>query len=176
MPSNLEARLRSAIIDVEDFPKPGIVFKDITPLLHDPDLRSDTIAAFGERYAARGVTAVAGPESRGFLFGVLLADYLGVPFVPIRKPGKLPREVYHEPYALEYGTDELQVHVDALGDSDKVVIIDDLLATGGTAEAAGKLVEQTGAQIEESAFVIELTELEGRKKLGSRAVYSLVKY
>ena len=92
MSQNLEARLREAIIDVPNFPKPGIIFKDITPILHDPELRADTIAAFGEHYAESGVTAVAGPESRGFIFGVLLAEHLGVPFVPIRKPGKLPRE------------------------------------------------------------------------------------
>lgn len=176
MPNNLEARLRSAIVDVEDFPKPGILFRDITPILHDPELRSDTIAALGERYVGREVTAVAGPESRGFLFGILVAEYLGVPFVPIRKPGKLPREVYRQVYKLEYGEDELQIHKDALGEDDTVVIVDDLLATGGTAEAACRLVEQAGARVAESTFVIELTGLEGRKKLGKRAVYSLLQY
>ena len=176
MPNNLEARLRSTIVDVPDFPKPGILFRDITPILHDPELRTDTIKALGERYEAGEVTAVAGPESRGFIFGVLVAEYLGVPFVPIRKPGKLPREAYRQSYELEYGTDELQIHTDALGESDRVVIVDDLLATGGTAEAACRLVEQSGAEVVESAFVIELADLEGRKKLGERAVYSLLRY
>ena len=119
---------------------------------------------------------MAGPESRGFLFGILVAEYLGVPFVPVRKPGKLPREVYRQVYKLEYGEDELQIHKDALGEDDTVVIVDDLLATGGTAEAACRLVEQSGAQVEESAFVIELDDLGGRKKLGKRAVYSLLQY
>lgn len=176
MQKNLETRIRESIIDVDDFPKPGIVFKDITPLLLDPHLRNDTITAFWERYAGQHVSAVAGPESRGFLFGVLLADTLEVPFVPIRKPGKLPRDVYRQSYDLEYGSDELQIHTDALGVDDRVVIIDDLLATGGTAEAACELVEQSGAKVVESAFVLELTALEGRRKLGERAVYSLVKY
>jgi len=176
MPKNLESRLRSAIIDVPDFPKPGIVFKDITPILGDPELRGDTIAAFAERYQQSGVTAIAGPESRGFIFGVLVADYLGVPFVPIRKPGKLPRAVFREVYELEYGTDELQIHTDAVGSGDRVVIMDDLLATGGTATAACNLIEQTGASVLESGFVIELEQLEGRKKLGHHAVYSLLKY
>ena len=176
MTHSLEARLRDAIIDVPDFPQPGILFRDITPILHDPVLRHDTIDAFRMRYEDRRVTAVAGPESRGFLFGVLLADALRVPFVPIRKPGKLPRSVYREVYELEYGTDELQIHQDALDQSDNVVIIDDLLATGGTAQAACRLVEQTGAHIEESAFVIELAALQGRRHLGERAVNSLVVY
>ncbi len=176
MPQTLEARLREAIIDVPDFPKPGILFKDITPILHDPTLRADTIVAFGEQYTDSGVTAVAGPESRGFIFGVLLAEHLGVPFVPIRKPGKLPRDVYRQTYALEYGTDELQIHQDALREGDRVAIVDDLLATGGTAEAACHLVEQSGAEVVGSSFVIELAELEGRKKLGQCAVYSLVTY
>lgn len=175
MPKNLEAKLREAIVPVEDFPKPGIVFQDITPILHDPELRDDTIEAFHERYANSGVTAVAGPESRGFLFGVLLAEKLHVPFVPVRKPGKLPRAVYRQNYELEYGTDELQIHQDALSPEDNVVIVDDLLATGGTAEAAVKLIEQTGAQVIENAFVIELLDLEGRKKLGG-AAFSLVQY
>ncbi len=176
MPNNLEARLREAIIGVPDFPKPGILFRDITPILHDPKLRADTIAAFGDHYAGTEVTAVAGPESRGFIFGVLLAEQLGVPFVPIRKPGKLPRAVYRQTYDLEYGTDQLQIHRDAFTPEDKVAIVDDLLATGGTAEAACKLVEQSGAEVVGNSFVIELAELNGRKKLGERAVHSLIQY
>ena len=176
MTHNLEARLRKAITETQDFPKPGILFRDSMPILYDHELRSDVITTFWERYKNRDVTAVAGPESRGFLFGALLANALGVSFVPVRKPGKLPGEVYRELYELEYGNDELQIQKDALTSGDSVVIIDDLLATGGTAEAACRLVEQAGAAVEESAFVIELEALEGRKRLGERAVFSLVKY
>ncbi len=146
------------------------------PVLQDVLLRTDMIDTFKERYAGQNVTAVAGPESRGFLVGILLADKLGVPFVPIRKPGKLPGAVYRQVYDLEYGTDELQIHRDALGQHDSVVIIDDLLATGGTARAACELIEQTGATVAESAFVIELLDLDGRRQLGNRAMYSIVRY
>lgn len=176
MTKNLEQRLRNAIIDVPDFPKPGILFKDITPVLHDPALRADIIEAFRERYCERGVTAVAGPESRGFLFGVLLASELGVPFVPIRKPGKLPRPTYSQSYELEYGTDELHIHQDAVTANDNVVIVDDLLATGGTALASWQLIEKAGARVEEASFVIGLAALKGRRAMGKRAVYSLTTY
>lgn len=173
MPATLEHRLKNAIIDVPDFPKPGVVFKDITPILRDPLLRKDTIEAFSERYRERDVTAVAGPESRGFIFGVLLASELGVPFVPIRKPGKLPRPTYSQSYELEYGTDELQIHKDAVTSGDNVVIVDDLLATGGTALASWQLIEKAGARVEEAGFVVELEALKGRQHLGNRAIHSL---
>ncbi len=178
MPRNLETRLKETIVAVEDFPKEGVTFRDITPLLSDPELLHDTIEAFYEQYEGKGVSAIAGPESRGFLFGVLLAQRMELPFVPIRKPGKLPRETYLQPYELEYGTDQLQIHQDALGVDDTVVIVDDLLATGGTAWAAAELIAQTGARVEGSAFVIELSNLEGRKRLGAHAVsvYSLMQF
>ena len=178
MPQNLEARFKETIVPVADFPKEGVTFRDITPLLSDPELLHDTIEAFYAHYEGKDVSAIAGPESRGFLFGVLLAQRMNLPFVPIRKPGKLPRDVYRQPYELEYGTDELQIHRDALSAEDNVVIVDDLLATGGTAWAAAELVAQTGARVEGSAFVIELPNLEGRKRLGAHAVsvYSLVQF
>ena len=178
MTQSLEARLKETIVPVEDFPKEGVIFRDITPLLSDPELLHDTIEAFYEEYEGKGVSAIAGPESRGFLFGVLLAQRMQVPFVPIRKPGKLPREVYRQSYELEYGTDELQIHRDALSSDDAVVIVDDLLATGGTAWAAAELIGQTGARVEGSAFVVELPTLQGRKRLGAHAVsvYSLVQF
>jgi adenine phosphoribosyltransferase len=172
----IETRLREAIVDYPDFPKPGVLFRDAMPVLLDSELRHDTIEVLCERYYPLGVTAVAGSESRGFLFGVLLADRLEVPFVPVRKPGKLPGDIVRQRYDLEYGSDELQIQQGVLNDRDRVVIVDDLLATGGTAEAASELVEQTGAEVVENAFVIELVDLNGRKKLGERAVYSLVKY
>lgn len=172
----LSARLRSSIIDVPDFPKPGIVFKDITPVLADASLRQGVTDALYDSCCSSDITAVAGMESRGFLFGVPLADALGVPFIPVRKPGKLPRDVYRQTYELEYGTDELQVHRDALDVRDRVVIVDDLLATGGTAEAAAKLVQKSGAEVVRLLFVIELTALGGHDRLQGYDVRSIVSY
>ncbi len=175
MSETLANRLRETIIDVPDFPKPGIVFKDITPILEDPELFADTIGALHDRYADRGVTAVAAPESRGFIFGAPLAISLGVPLVLVRKPGKLPRETISQTYDLEYGTDQVHIHADAVRPGDNVILVDDLLATGGTAAAACELLERAGASVEEAAFVIELNDLNGRQKLG-RQVFSLVRY
>lgn len=175
MSEQLVNRLKEAILDVPDFPKPGIVFKDITPILEDPELYADTVGALHDRYVDQGITAVAAPESRGFLVGAPLAISLGVPLVLVRKPGKLPRATISQSYELEYGTDEVHIHADAVHEGDRVVIVDDLLATGGTAKAACELIERTGAAVAESAFMIELGGLEGRKKLGRR-VFSLVRY
>ena len=157
--------LREYIRDVPDFPEPGILFRDITPLLKDAAALCQAIDWFVERYRDAGLDAVVGIESRGFIFGAPLADRLGVGFVPVRKPGKLPAQIHSEEYVLEYGTDVLEIHQDALADGQRAVIVDDLLATGGTALAAAKLVELTGATVVALGFVIELAELNGRGRL-----------
>lgn len=174
--NSLENRLKTAIKDVPNFPKQGIVFKDIMPVLQDAKLREAVTEAFYARYKDAGITAVLGPESRGFLFGLPLADRLGVSFVPVRKRGKLPRKTFTQEYKLEYGTDALEMHKDAVTERDKVVIVDDLLASGGTAEATGLLAEQAGAKVCGFAFVVELEDLHGRELLSDKTVYSLVKY
>lgn len=166
--------LASFLRDVPDFPKPGILFKDITPLLASPD----AMAAATEQLAALdfgAVDKIAGIESRGFLFGVPLAMKLGVGFVPIRKPGKLPWKTRRVDYELEYGTDAVEIHQDAVGDGERVLIVDDLLATGGTMGAAAELVEACGAQVAGCAFVIELAFLKAREsKLGGRRCEALI--
>jgi len=173
---NLEERLRSIIRDVPDFPKKGILFKDITPLLADAALFDATIAGLAEPHARDGVDAVAAVESRGFIFGSPLAGRLHAGFVPIRKPGKLPYRTVRQSYALEYGTDTLEMHVDAVRPGSKVLIVDDLLATGGTASAAAALVRGQGATIVAVTFVVELTFLKGRDRLDGIPVRSLVLY
>ncbi len=174
--SDLVTDLKATIRDIPDFPKPGIVFKDITPILSDANLFKRTIRHFARVYQDREITAIVGMESRGFLFGASLALELGVPFVPARKPGKLPYEVVAFEYELEYGTNTLEMHIDAVGSGDHVLIIDDLLATGGTAAATVRLIEQLGATVAGCAFAVELTFLEGRKALGTIPVESLVLY
>ncbi len=164
---SLADRIDQTLRDVPDFPKPGILFKDITTVLQDAELFGDIIDALAERYASRGITAVVGVESRGFIFGAPLAKALGTGFVLVRKPGKLPAETIGVDYALEYGTDRLEIHADALGKEDRVLIVDDLLATGGTASAVVELVNQLGAHIVESAFLIELGFLHGRTKVAA---------
>jgi len=167
---NLEEYIR----DIRDFPKEGIVFKDITPLLASSEgfrMAIDTIA--GE-YEASGVTKVMGAEARGFIFGGALAYRLGAGFVPARKPGKLPWSTTSHSYELEYGTDSLEVHTDAFGPGDVVLIVDDVLATGGTAAAKAALVEKMGATVAGFAFLLELDFLEGRQKLGSPRIISLI--
>lgn len=171
-----EFDLKSVIRDIPDFPKPGILFKDITPLLQSPKGMKAALDRLAAPFKNAGITAVAGMESRGFIFGVPVAERLGVGFVPVRKPGKLPAETVSEEFSLEYGTDTLEIHKDALGKGDKVLIIDDLLATGGTAEATVKLIEKLGAQVIGMGFVIELAFLEGKKKLGNTDVHSLITY
>jgi adenine phosphoribosyltransferase len=171
-----EKTIRSLIRDVPDFPKPGILFKDITPLVGSPEGFRAAIGALARRYRGGGIARIAGIESRGFVFGAALADRLGVGFVPIRKPGKLPYRTRRERYALEYGTDAVEMHVDAVRRGERVLIVDDLLATGGTAAAAVRLVRGAGARVAEVAFVVELAFLGGRKRLGRIPVFSLVTY
>jgi adenine phosphoribosyltransferase len=170
------ADIKLLIRDVPDFPKPGIVFKDITPLLADGKMLSVTVDRLVAPFKDKNITAVAGMESRGFIFGVPVAERLGVGFVPIRKPGKLPAETISETYQLEYGTDSLEMHRDGLSESDRVLLVDDLLATGGTAHAAANLVRQLGAAVVGVAFVIELAFLSGRDKLGDLPVHALISY
>ena len=167
----------SHITDIPDYPEKGVVFKDITTLLKDPEGFAATIDAIAEHFAGAGVTKVVGAEARGFMIGAPVAYKLGAGFVPARKPGKLPREVRTESYELEYGTDELQMHVDALGADDVVLIVDDLVATGGTAIAQAKLVEQFGAKLAGFGFLMELDFLhpcEAIAKESDAEVFSLV--
>ncbi|MBC2575947.1 adenine phosphoribosyltransferase [Peptostreptococcus canis] len=169
--------LQSKIRNVQNFPKPGIGFKDITTLLGDGDafkFAVDTIANNLERLG--GVDIIVGPEARGFILGTPVAYKLGVGFVPIRKPGKLPSEVESYEYSLEYGTDILEIHKDAIAPGQKVAIVDDLLATGGTVAAASKLIEKLGGEVVSLQFLIELDFLKGRDKLNGYEVNSLVHY
>jgi adenine phosphoribosyltransferase len=168
--------LKRYVRDVPDFPEPGIVFKDITPLLAEPKAFTACLDMFAERFAGERVDAVVGIESRGFIFGAALAARMTASFVPARKPGKLPAETDVVQYELEYGTDSLEMHVDALGRDDRVVIVDDLIATGGTAAATVELCERRGATVLGCAFVIELSFLKGRDKLGDTPILSLVTY
>lgn len=168
--------LRSLIRDIPDFPKPGILFKDITPLLADGEALRVCTRLLAEELDSHKVDLVAGIESRGFIFGAALADYLGVGFVPVRKPGKLPFQTRRVEYELEYGTDSVEVHVDAFKPGARVVICDDLIATGGTAAATGHLVRQSGAELVAYAFVVNLTSLDGVGKLDSVPVITLVDY
>ena len=165
------------IVDIPDYPEPGVIFKDVTPLFADPQGLSAAVDTIATHVMGRGITKVVGAEARGFLIGAPVAYRLGAGFVPARKPGKLPREVYSQSYALEYGTDELQIHQDALGPHDKVLIVDDLVATGGTCVASGKLVEQTGAEVEGFAFLLELAFLNPREivqKDFDKEIFSLI--
>ena len=172
----VEERLKRAIRDVPDFPKAGIIFKDITPILSDPALFRDTVAALAHPFRKDRISKVLGIESRGFIFGPPLAFQLEAGFVPARKPGKLPRETVRETYALEYGTDSLEIHRDAFQRGERVLVVDDLLATGGTASAAARLAEKIGAEVVGVAFVIELEFLGGRAKLPGRRIHALVRY
>ena len=168
--------LRSAVREVPDFPKPGILFYDITTLLQNPQALSEAIDKLVEAAKGLDITSVVGIESRGFIFGAAVAKELGVGFVPIRKPGKLPAATISESYELEYGTDTVEMHADALAKIDRVLLIDDLLATGGTMKAAANLVEKTGAEVSRILFVIELSFLHGRDKLEGYDVISLISY
>ena len=172
----MEEKLKKVILDVPDFPKKGIIFKDLTPIFADTKVFSELVDHLAEKYKAEGITSIAGIESRGFIIGAPLAVKMGVPFFPVRKPGKLPRETYKEEYELEYGTDALEIHKDACGKGDKVLIIDDLLATGGTVRAVADLIKAQGAEIIGIAFIIELVDLKGRDKLKEYPIVSLVEF
>lgn len=171
-----QRRIRALVRDVPDFPKPGIVFKDITPVVGSATGLRAAITELAEHCRSRRPTKIVGVESRGFIFGAALADRLGVGFVPVRKPGKLPWKTRRERYALEYGTDAVEIHRDAVGPGDRVIVVDDLLATGGTAAATVRLVRRCGARVLEAAFVIELAFLHGRRRLRGVPVHSLVRY
>ena len=168
--------LRSFIRDVPDFPKPGVMFKDITPLLRSPQAFRDTIQSLAEPFRNSGITSVAGIESRGFIFGAGVARALNAGFIPIRKPGKLPWTTRRHEYVLEYGTDALEIHDDAAVHGDRVLIVDDVLATGGTAVAAAALVRALNAELVGVATLIELTFLDPRKKLEGTNVHTLIQY
>ncbi|HXG88169.1 MAG TPA: adenine phosphoribosyltransferase [Vicinamibacterales bacterium] len=168
--------LKAKIRHVPDFPKPGILFYDITTLLNDKQGFKDTIHALASPYAGTRIDQVIGIESRGFILGAAVAHQLGAGFIPIRKPGKLPSTCHREDYALEYGTDSLEIHEDAVGSGQRVLIVDDVLATGGTAKAAAGLVRRVGADLAGLAFLIELDFLKGRDKLAGHAIHSLLHY
>ena len=165
-------QLKAAIRDVPDFPKPGIIFKDITPILGDPKLFRAAIDILLARYKGVKIDKIAAIDARGFLFGGAMADRLGVGIVPIRKKGKLPYKTYEQSYDLEYGSATLTIHQDAFKKGDKVVLVDDLLATGGTAAASAKLIEQAGGKVVGIDFVVELAFLSGRKKLAGYDVFA----
>ena len=161
----IEKRIEDAIRDVVDFPKPGIVFKDITPILEDAELMKDLISHWAEKLSGIEFDKIAAIESRGFLFGLPLAMAMGKAFVPIRKAGKLPWKTYKESYELEYGQAEIEVHQDAIASGDRILVLDDLIATGGTAEATMKLVERMGGEVAAFSFLLSLDFLPGRELL-----------
>ena len=171
-----DTELEKAIRDIQDFPKKGVIFKDITPLLGNPELFAKTIKAMSEPFKNAGITKVLGSESRGFILAAPIAMELGAGFVPVRKKGKLPYKVISAEYALEYGTDTIEIHEDALLPVEKILIVDDVLATGGTAAAMIELAEKLGAKIEGISMLIELKFLDGRKKTGDKKVFSLLQY
>ena len=174
--TGLMDRLRLKIRDIPDFPQPGVLYRDITPLVRDPATLRLAVHQLIQPFLGEPLTAVVGMEARGFIFGSLAAWDLGIGFVPLRKPGKLPYDVHSINYELEYGSTALEVHVDALNRGDRVLVIDDVLATGGTAAASCELIEKLGAEISACAFVVELAALNGRARLGKRRVHSLLQY
>ncbi|MBN1824509.1 MAG: adenine phosphoribosyltransferase [Endomicrobiales bacterium] len=169
-------KLKKAIRDIPDFPKPGIIFKDITTLLAKPDLYKKTVNEIARHYKDKGIQKVLCVESRGFIIGAPVAYKLGAGFVPVRKKGKLPYKTVSASYSLEYGTDTLEMHEDAIQRGEKILIVDDLLATGGTMGAVIELVNKLGGKIEGIAFIIELGFLKGREKLKGHDVLSLIQY
>ena len=168
--------LKQHIRHVPDFPKPGILFYDITTLLRDPAGLKETIDRLSAPYAGNGIDVVVGIESRGFILGAAVAERLGAGFIPMRKPGKLPAKAIKETYDLEYGKDALEMHADAVEKGQRVLIVDDVLATGGTAAAAAGLVKKAGGQLHGLAFLIELLFLNGKQKLTGEQVYSVLQY
>ncbi|RKZ85205.1 MAG: adenine phosphoribosyltransferase [Gammaproteobacteria bacterium] len=169
-------KIKAKIRDIPNFPKQGILFKDITPLVQDPACLRFAISELIKPFKNSTITAIAGMEARGFIFGSLAAWELGVGFIPLRKPGKLPYDVQKVDYALEYGEASLEAHIDAISTGDKILLIDDLLATGGTAKASCELVEKLGGEIVACAFVIELGMLNGRDQIANYPIHTLVKY
>jgi len=169
-------KLKAAIRDVPDFPQPGILFKDITPVLKDPKLFRAAVDLFAKRHRDKGIRKIAVIDARGFLFGAALAYKLKAGVVPIRKKGKLPYQTFEESYDLEYGSSTLAIHVDAFSPGEPVLLIDDLLATGGTALASAKLIERAGGKVEEIDFLVELGFLNGRAKLGGYKLFAPIKY
>jgi adenine phosphoribosyltransferase len=172
--SALQARIRRALRDVADFPRPGIAFKDITPMLADAALFAEATAAMAVPWMAKGVTHVAGIESRGFILAAPIAQTLRAGFLPIRKPGKLPWRTASREYALEYGTDRLEMHVDACGPDSRVLVVDDVLATGGTAAAACSLIEEVGGTVVACSFLLAIDALRGTDRLNRRQMEVLV--
>ena len=172
----MEKRLEDYVVTIPDFPEPGIMFRDITSVIQDPAGLKLAVDGLADLVRDLDFDLVIGPESRGFIFGVPVAYLLGKGFIPVRKKGKLPRETVSQKYDLEYGQAEVEMHKDAIRPGQKVVIVDDLMATGGSAEAAAKLVEKLGGQVVRMAFVMELAGLEGRKKLAGYDVESLIIY
>ncbi len=168
----IEALIRA----IPDFPIPGILFRDITPLLKDKQGFRQAVDLFVERFSGRGIDHVVAIEARGYILGAPIAYAIGAGFIPVRKPGKLPYEKISEEYALEYGTNSLEIHSDAAGKGDLVLVVDDLLATGGTAAATARLLERLGARVEAFAFLVELTELHGREALGGAEIVAFVAY
>lgn len=172
------ALIKNSIKSIKDYPLPGIVFRDVTSLIENGEAFAATIDLFVERYKTQKIDKIVGTEARGFIFGAPLAAALGAGFIPVRKPNKLPRETIQESYELEYGNDILQIHKDAIKKGEKVLLMDDLLATGGTAEASVKLIERLGGEVIEAAFVISLPDLRGEDKLKAMSVpvFSLIEY
>ena len=169
-------RLKAHIRNIPDFPKPGIQFKDITPLVKDPMMLRLAVYQLIHPFLGEEITAIVGMEARGFIFGSLAAWEMGISFVPLRKPGKLPYDIQSVSYELEYGSASLEVHTDALDSNDKVLLVDDLIATGGTAAASCQLIEKLGAEVCACAFVVELDDLNGRDLLSQYRVHSLIHY
>ena len=178
MNNTQQQQLVNAIQTIPDYPVKGVMFRDVTSLLEDAKAFALTIELLAETYRNKGFTKVVGTEARGFIFGAPLALALNIGFIPVRKPGKLPRDTYAQAYQLEYGEDVLEIHQDSLTAEDKVLIIDDLLATGGTIEATTKLIRRLGAQVQDAGFVISLPDLGGEKRLAALNItpYSLIQY
>ncbi|MCD6574510.1 adenine phosphoribosyltransferase [Candidatus Aerophobetes bacterium] len=176
MSLEIRDRLAGKIRDVEDFPKKGIIFRDITPLLKDANSFRETVVFIADYYRDKDINFVVSPEARGFILGAAIAYELGAGFIPVRKPGKLPYEVESMTYSLEYGKDEIQIHKDAVKKGDNVLVFDDVIATGGTAKATCSLIEKLGGKVVGVCFLIELTDLKGRDKLTDYDVFSIIKY
>lgn len=164
--------IKNSIRTIPDYPKEGIMFRDVTTLMQNEKAFATSIDMFAENYINKNITAIVGTEARGFIFGAALAYRLNIPFVPVRKPGKLPSEVISQAYELEYGEDVLEIHTDSLSEKDKVLMVDDLLATGGTIEATTNLIRRLGAHVEDACFVVNLPDLGGHSRLNNIGITS----